>query len=716
MQNSIAPGAIKISLFQTVPGEELVVKKALEKACKQDKIMDYVFFKALGTFDLALIYVTKDYGVSIGKFGPIPSILKSNHLLCYSYRSNTAKSILISLKNSKLMGLSLLKIDPMTHQTYPWIERELRDYITRQAKNWLLMGSIGWNEIIMIVALENVNRIVKELLEMSAVVLRRNNVPVLAKTLSFVCINYQCMPPSDVLESGLDQTKGYLNKHRFLSEAKVGRKGAPSVEITAKPIYANSISKYFSQEGFKGCHLLGKYDLCFEPSPAQSWADCLGSILHFRHHFNDKAFSTCTRLRLKLVSEVARYSENPWEVPIVDFSYKELEKKYGKRAASSLANHFYSFNSLIQNPLYGSAFLDMADYPKHVLKTGNELGDIERLRLAHGAREVLRYGSELRLCGTFQSIEEETGKFSEIQGGGQRALLALEYLPYHVFKRLKGSWSGFIVTSHYDKLMHVNEVIQVPTYTLWKPQTWWTLYHEIAHIWIDLSPEVVSYKVPVIKEFLVNKNNTRHWLGKLMELAAEIIGFELGFFGNYDLYLKLYWNHIKEIDPTQRTMFDFGDYAMRSFFTWFYWRCFGNATSERLTKKEFMDADFVYPEFLKHMGRIEAIVGRRLFLDRHFVAADKAQLCSDLYLFASHLAAHVTHYRLRVSLKSLDSANTRNVVDSLLRGKIWWEKMSCPEAVIYRISGLQGLNFQKAMAMVITFWNQQVAVYKQRFR
>jgi hypothetical protein len=330
---------------------------------------------------------------------------------------------------------------------------------------------------------------------------------------------------------------------------------------------------------------------------------------------------------------------------------------------------------------------------------------------------VLRYGSELRLCGTFQSIEEETGKFSEIQGGGQRALLALEYLPYRVFQRLKRSWNGFIITSHYDKLMHVNEVIQVPIYTLWNPQNWWTLYHEIAHIWIDVLPQVVSREVPEIQEFLVIKSNPRHWLGKLMELAAEVVGFELGFFGDYDLFFKLYWKHISGIDPTQRAMYDFGDYAMRSFFTLLFWQRFGNNLTTAKGDKDFMDVDFLYREYLKHLEEIEKSVGRRLFHgEEHFLAAEKAQQCSELYRFASHLASHVTNHHLRLSKKHLNSSNTQDVIRSLSRAKIWWDKISCPEAVVYRILQMKNVDFERSMATVITFWNQQVAALRRRFQ
>ncbi len=715
MQDSIAPGAIRISLFQTIPGKELEVMGLLKKACKKEKIRDYVFFKALGTFDIALIYVAENFEVSLGPFGPIPNILKSNHLLCYSYKINPALSLLSSLRDSNLIGLSLLKIDPWTQRAYPDIERRLREYITEQGKNWSLVGSIGWNEIIMILALDDINVIVEELLEMSTVVFR--NTPVLAKTLSLVCLNYRRMPAPDVLEKGIERIRVRLNKYPYL-RTKVGEKGVPSVEITAKPMYAGWITNYFTNAGFQGCNLLRKLDLSFEPLPDRTWADCFAAILDFRHNFPYKAFSTSTRLKLRPGGGPVSFRDNPWKVNWVKFSYQALEKKYGERAAVSLANHFYSFNSLIQNPIYGSAFLDMVDYPRHILKTGDKLGHIERLGLAHGAREVLRLGSELRLCGTFQSIEEETGKFSEIQGGGQRALLALEYLPYRVLKRLKlrRPWSGFITTSHNDKLMHINEVIQVPIYTLWKPQNWWTLYHEIAHIWIDISPEVVSFKVPAIQEFLVNKRDPRNWLGKLMELAAEIIGFELGFFGDYNLFFKLYWNHISGIDPTQRTMFNFGDYAMRSFFTLLFWRGFRNHfTTARMTKKDFMNVDLLYRMFLKHLEKIEESVRQNL-PEKHVLAAEKAQQCSELYGFASHLASHVAKNQMRFSKRHLISENTEDILQSLSKGRIWWGRLSCPEAVVYRILKLNDLDFKKSMATVMTFWNQQVAVLKQRFR
>lgn len=717
MQDSIAPGAIRISLFQTVPGKELEVAGFLKEACKREKIRDYVFFKALGTFDIALIYVAQDFEVSLGPFGPIPNILKSNHLLCYSYKINPALSLIGSLKGSNLMGLSLLKIDPWTQRAYPGIEGILREFITQQGQNWALVGSIGWNEIIMIVMLDDINSIVEELINMSTVVFGRRNIPVLAKTLSLVCLNYRRMPTLDVIGKGMAQIRKRLNKYPYLRR-KIGKKGVPSVEITAKPMYAGWITDYFTNAGFRGCNLLGKLDLSFKPLPDRTWADCLGAILDFRHNFPYKAFSTNTRLKLSREGDLVPHKENPWNVNLVNFSYQELEKKYGERAAIGLANHFYSFNSLVQNPIYGSAFLDMADYPKHVLKTADSLDDIERINLAHGAREELRYGSELRLCGTFQSIEEETGKFSEIQGGGQRALLALEYIPYRVLRRLKlrRPWSGFIVTSHNDKLMHINEVIQVPIYTLWKPQTWWTLYHEIAHIWIDISPEVVSFKVPAIEEFLVNKNDPRNWLGKLMELAAEIIGFEIGFFGDYKLFFKLFWSHIRGIDPTQMNMFNFGDYAMRSFFTLLFHRGFGNSpTTAQITKKDFMNIDLLYQMLLNHLEKIETTFRKRL-PDKHFWAAEKAKQCSELYGFASHLAFHISKNRIRISKEHLNSKNTEDILQYLSKGRIWWGRVNSPEAVIYRILQLNDIDFKRAMATVITFWNKQVAVLKKRFR
>ena len=265
--------------------------------------------------------------------------------------------------------------------------------------------------------------------------------------------------------------------------------------------------------------------------------------------------------------------------------------------------------------------------------------------------------------------------------------------------------------------MHVNEVILVPIYTLWNPQNWWTLYHEIAHIWIDKLPQVVSYDVPEIQEFLVIKSNPRHWLGKLNELAAEIVGFEMGFFGDYDLFFKLYWKHIIGIDPTQRTMFNFGDYAMRSFFTLLFWRYFGTNAHNTKPEKDFTNVDFLYREYLKHLEKIENYVSRKLFHgERHFLAAEKAQQCSELFKFASHLASHITSHNLRPARKHLYSANTENIIHNLTRGKIWWNNISCPEAVIYRILKKKNIDFEKSMAAVITFWNQQVAVLKRRFQ
>jgi hypothetical protein len=98
------------------------------------------------------------------------------------------------------------------------------------------------------------------------------------------------------------------------------------------------------------------------------------------------------------------------------------------------------------------------------------------------------------------------------------------------------------------------------------------------------------------------------------------------------------------------------------------------------------------------------------------LAAEKAQQCSELYGFASHLAFHVNKYHLRLSRTHLDSKNTEDVINSLSQGKIWWKQLLCPEAVVYRILQMRDVNFERSMAAVMTFWNQQVAVLKKRFR
>ncbi len=719
MEDTIGKIAIKIACIQTSPGEELNVKEQLREACEKKALEKPIFFKGFGAFDIILIYLTKNFSPLLSESGPIPGILKSNLFLCYHYFSHDLNQILNLLRNSTFAGFSLLKMSPGLQNETPIMERLVRQFLGQQ-KNWSLLGSLGWNEMMLLMSRDHIGPLCKDLIGVSKIYYinsLQKHIAVFIKTLSFLGLNYEHMPPNSVIKRSFKRTKSFLEEVPRLGKSIIDATKTEdllTVEVSAKPLKTLRLKKYFRAKGFAAYDLLGKRDLLFVPNQKMSFSHFLASVLNFRAKFKKELFSTNIRLRVDFEEkETLEYEEIPTKHDYFDFRYPLLENAFGETVAKSLANHFYSFNSLSQDPICGDVFSDMKRYPAYVLRLG-ELFSIQPgspgLHFAQGAREVLRYGSEIRSYGTYENIEQVAGRFSALRGGAQRAILAIEFLPAHILGSLhkKYKWSGFVVTGHY-KFFHVNEVINVPTDVIWKPQDWWALYHEIAHILIENRPDWTSQEVPSVLQFLANKEYHDSWLRLIIELTAEVVGFELGFYGDFDLFFTLLWNHLTEIDPMQRAVVPIEPYAIRSFFTKLFQGHFRKIEGvERIRKKDFLDRNYLFQELIKHMEKIEETVGAKIFNDKHFLAAENAEVFRELFPYAEHLSEKIKELPLRSSRKDLSYNNTEKVVATLLEGQIWWGEMARPKAILYHLLKSKRLDFSQNIATILTFWNQQV--------
>ena len=722
MENSIGNQSIKIACIQTIPGEELDVKSCFEKACKEVGIKKYIFLKGFGTFDIILFYLTEGLGFHLSKAGPIHKVLKSNLLLCYPYKSVNVDKMFSLLSTKLFTGVSLLKINPALQNYLPGIENTLRAYISRNT-NWFILGSLGWNEIILLINENNIDRLCRELFNVGLLmyVEKDKKFSILAKTFSFIGMNYKIIPPIEEIRAGFNKSRKFLDKNSSLKNTEILVEGStvtPSLEVAVKPTSMPAIKRYFSYKGFQTYTSLGKQDLIIKPKKKMTWSHFLALVLHFRHRYRGKVFSTSIRLSLDAEeTNPIRHKDIPYRIKPFDFSYADLAGAFGDTMALPLANHFYSFSNLSQNPLCGSAFVDMLDYPPYIKNIGVRLhqNGQDTLPFAQGALQVLRYGAELRSYGTYETIEEITGRFSEFRGGCQQALLAIEFLPSQILGRLGLGWKGFVVTGHH-KFFHVNEVINVPTEALWDPQTWWALYHEIAHILIDNRKDWIDYELPSIRQFLANKSNHDYWIRLITELAAEIVGFEFGFFGNYKFFFEQLWNHLLKIDPFQSKNIAVETYAIRSFFTKIFEGHFRKSSNvERVTKEQFRNLDFLYQELVAHMDLIEKTVNKALFKNKRFLAAENALLFKELYPFAVHLFDKMSAADLRPNMKTLNYGNTKEVVRSLSKGRIWLKEITCPEAVLYRLMQQSQHSFSAQVATILSFWNQQMNRIKMKF-
>jgi hypothetical protein len=723
LDNSIGDGAIKIACIQTIPGYEGKVKSELEMACEESpEIHDFTLFKGIGSFDIILIYLTNDFGSHLRTAGPIKHILKSNLLLCYPYLRKNVKEIFNLLKDRILTSFCLLKISPGLKKDYPGIDKTLRNFVPQQDSNLFILGSLGWNELIMMHCTNNMVDIYERLSSTWSIYLKtkQESISAILKTLSFIGINYDYLPPTEVLKKGFKNTVTFLQKTTELNKAvKDSRKSdtSLSIDVTAKNIYVRDIKHYFESKDFKISYLIGKSDIVVRPgNDEMTWSHFLATILIFRFQFKKKIFSTNTRICFQREDiKVENVKDLPALIKPFDFDYHKLEEIFGTAMASNLANQFYTLNALFQNPLCGSLYADMLKYPSYVLDVGESLVDDyqnnERFALVSGS--VIRRGAELRSYGTYETIEEVTGRFSEFKGGCQLSLLAMELLPSIVLENIDIEWMGFITVAGEPKFSHINEVINVTPEALWNPQKWWALYHEIAHIIIERQSGIVGFEIPSIQDFLSTRDLSCY--NDIIELSAEVIGFELGLFGNYELYFRLLWNYLNELDPFQEI--PISSYAIRTFFIELFEGHFRTHTNiNKIRKTEFHSLDFLYNKFVSHMDRIEKTIGKKIFQDKYFIAAQNVKMFKDLYPFCEHLSKEMLNLKLRPSKRLINTNNTKSVVDSLINGRIWWDEINSPQAILSHLFKINDIKFNTRIATILSFWNQQMLRYRERLQ
>jgi hypothetical protein len=118
---------------------------------------------------------------------------------------------------------------------------------------------------------------------------------------------------------------------------------------------------------------------------------------------------------------------------------------------------------------------------------------------------------------------------------------------------------------------------------------------------------------------------------------------------------------------------------------------------------------------VQHITLIEKNVKKNLFKNKRFLAAENALLFKELYPFAVHLFNKMSAVDLSPSMKTLDYWNTKQVVRSLGKGRIWLKEIMHPEAVLHRLMQQSQLSFSTQVATILSFWNQQMHRLKRKF-
>jgi hypothetical protein len=751
--------AIKISFIQTRPGAEFLVAQKLAEACRRFGVKKYACLKGLGGCDIILIYLS-DFGFHLTKYGLISGILKSNTFLCFPYRwtetPDRHPDVIDALNTTTFAGFSLVKFNYDGVSRARDIDEIFFPFLnTKFPESAHSLGSLGWNELVLVLTQESLSQIIENFfvlsLDPSLCCIEPYS---FRKTLSYVAINYnellgpdwESLNLSDLNPKELRELLEHVQVTGKLAEP-FGQKILPTVGISAPPgPKYQQIKKYWRDLGFKCLDALGEEDFLVSPTPTYdgNWGKFLIDILYFRLKYRKLIQSTNTIVTYDSKKSLRALEGNqepdsspihdPEIFPHKDYPYEDLESFFGENAAPSLAAQIYALNSLSHNPITGSVFRGLKDYPRLIMGRGTEryIKNHENPDevLGYKFTEVLGHGLELRSYGTYGNVERPYGRYAKLKGGVQRALMAMEYLPTKILERAASPnfWFGFINAYEESKFFELQEVIYAPLESLWKPEKWWALYHESGHIIVDRYPILASDDVKEIKCFLAPRTDPIAWSKLFIELAAEVIGYELGYFGDLDFLLQTLWPHLEEIEESLKDYATLKAYLIRTFFVEIWEKCYGQLAGDPACEKcdidVYYNTEYLYKSLLEHIGKIEKILGKP-FPEKDFAISSHMSYFKDVLPFINYLYNQISELEKKDSINIfrrrswIEDPTTQYIANNLLNGEVYWEEIEHPEAVMYHILKNQGESKSKVgyfpfvFATILTFWNAQVQWLKK---
>lgn len=289
----------------------------------------------------------------------------------------------------------------------------------------------------------------------------------------------------------------------------------------------------------------------------------------------------------------------------------------------------------------------------------------------------------------------------------------------------RSRWNGFINATD-KKFFQINEVICVPVRRLWEPMSWWAVFHEIGHVLIDRNTfPFLNITHPAAQAFLVDKPSADMWGTLLGEFAAEVVGFELCFFNNYELFVNKLWSYLKEIIKTTK-QFPMPTYLTRTFYVELWHKVNRIIESEKVPfleayQKVTEDPVKLFEMFLAHVNKIEAIIGIPI-RNKHFLVAGNLKLFQNLNYISEELYKGICALQRKSNdrfilhrSKHMSTLNVDEVINCFNNGQMYDGRIEYPEEIIYKLllEGT-GLGNKATLAMILTFWNSFLELkYKQ---
>ena len=755
----VGANLLEIRCFRTLPGQELPLAVMLENHGK-------VPFKGLGAFDVFSFATSGEFTEEVNLLLP-SSTITSVIVPCFPFESPAGgqpAKIVANLQKHSCISLSFLKLNPNPVKNYATWKTDLIAKLLKSASDSTgviryVLGTIGWYELVVISCADDLNTAMREALEVG------NSCPEkVSKTYSAVCVRLK----------ELQQLISPTPESSLPFPEKIPHRESGVLVVSLSPSATRDTHIFWSKtKRYDVFDSLGREDIEVIPKNDNiTWGIFLKDLLAFRkEHCRDVLYT-----QLRLAQEAARTSAPPLpeesrikksgalptgfekgssdgltvshpschleadESEWLSSATKEnLFLSLGKGSAERLILTVEYLRSLQRSRVEGSAFEDLERYVTSMPERFPcpDSGDLKPFPIrGHIAAKLIKEGIELRLHGIHGTMGEIALQLPPLRTGVHRILTAIETFTYLViWNRFQLIWSGFVNASS-ERFFSSVEIINMPYANLYTPTDWWGLYHEIGHIFIlaNHDENFLTRNTPTVNFFLAStKGNQEEWLDLLHEVAAEIIGFELGFYNDFHLFSDCLWKYLKNILEEERDKDDeslserrLAEYFIRSFAVKLYNEFIRGAETDEIPV--FEGAHSMYPEFCAYIEDVYKNVLREKVSHSEvgFLAAKHSRTLVNMKKFLFHVRDYLEKnnenkrvwplpQKCEVELSNeREPTNTSMVVKSVLKGEVWSGPVNFPEAVLYllmkhernSLSATKPLSSRQRIAMVLTLWNQ----------
>lgn len=573
---------LELNFVQLRPGNELEIEGELATLFSQSQR-----YKCLGKFDLLIVSQINTVselqkrGNNLGSINP--DILQVNRLLCFALNNPLSLPIsdeaFVDHVKYPICGVCFLKFQPyaiheLGSSLYVAVNSYLRSgSIQLESAKLAVYGSIGWNEIVVLIFDRHYAKILRDVLRLgdlkaSHIGLSKNR-NIFVDSFTVPCVSYEVL--RKIASNQSTEVLDDMKLQDIALQLDISCKSGSS-----NMLVANTAKKYFATDVETA---LGKKDITLcSGIPFKSF---LGALMKFRKDMRNHIFATSTSVTLKDMPELEMPTDE-WprmKYVKVDISTKLAELTLNDTSLfRSLEDCYAGLNSCLGDSVLCEAFADLVPFAEHLTRRGKEdlYEPIQKLQIS-GVIEAFAKAYKQRLLGSNLTFFEISELVLTYHGGMHRVLQASNLIPWWLLKRFGEQWTGFTVFGLKGQYLRYSYgIVNLPYECLFDPTKWFGMMHELGHEFYH--KKKMLYQDPILKYLSQRGIKTirppeeldleqREEVRIIEESCADFFDFIYGFREDWDLYVDNVLVYIFTNWPDRSL-----DFLRRSFAIYLYFK------------------------------------------------------------------------------------------------------------------------------------------------